>query len=392
MSIAFNQLSQILALAGSLDDSAGSNTARQRFRDFLDENVTEVGQVRDYVQECLKASDTQYSRALQDLINHIGRRFLGFEVTFGRYQGVKGQIGFDGHWVSPSGFHIVVEVKTSEVYPINTATLIGYVNELIGERTISDWDNALGLYVVGNPKPEVQQLENAIVAEKRTQQLRITSADSLLSLAELTNGFDVEHEDVLALLRPASPKVDPVVSLIARLIAQKTSEPTTDEVPESVIVQGGQSQKPKHVVSADANYWLTPVKGDDMQTAEEVLQTLLGEESIYAFGEKTPGRKRLKVGDRMCYYAAGKGVVAHAKVGSVPQKHLHPKVRHSDKYSWVFKVEDVELYLDEPIPVDAEMRSHLDAFKGRDPNKAWAWFVQATSRLTEQDFHALTQG
>ena len=94
----------------------------------------------------------------------------------------------------------------------------------------------------------------------------------------------------------------------------------------------------------------------------------------------------------MCYYAAGKGVVAHAKVGSVPQKHLHPKVRHSDKYPWVFKVEDVELYLDEPIPVDAEMRSHLDAFKGRDPTKAWAWFVQATSRLTEQDFHALTQG
>ncbi len=54
MTIAFNQLSQILALAGQLDDSTGSNTARERFRDFLDENVTEVGQVRDYVQECLK--------------------------------------------------------------------------------------------------------------------------------------------------------------------------------------------------------------------------------------------------------------------------------------------------------------------------------------------------
>ena len=188
MSIAFNQLSQILALAGSFDDSAGSNTARQRFRDFLDENVTEVGQVRDYVQECLKASDAQYSRALQDLINHIGRRFLGFEVTFGRYQGVKGQIGFDGHWMSPSGFHIVVEVKTSEIYPIKTATLVGYVNELIGEKKISDWDTALGLYVVGTPNREVQQLENSIVAEKRTHQLRIISADSLLSLAELMNG------------------------------------------------------------------------------------------------------------------------------------------------------------------------------------------------------------
>ncbi len=113
-----------------------------------------MGQVRDYVQECLKFSDIQYSRALQDLINHLGD-LLGFKAAYGRYQGVKGQIGFDGHWISPTGFHIVVEVKTSEVFPIKTATLIGYVDQLIGEKEISDWDTALGLYVVGNPNPEI---------------------------------------------------------------------------------------------------------------------------------------------------------------------------------------------------------------------------------------------
>jgi hypothetical protein len=389
LSIAFNQLSQILALAGSLDDSAGSNTARQRFRDFLDENVTEVGQVRDYVQECLKASDAQYSRALQDLINHIGRRFLGFEVTFGRYQGVKGQIGFDGHWMSPSGFHIVVEVKTSEIYPIKTATLVGYVNELIGEKKISDWDTALGLYVVGTPNREVQQLENSIVAEKRTHQLRIISADSLLSLAELMNGYDVEHENVLALLRPTSPTVDPVVSLISRLVAQQTSEPTSSNGGVEQTIQSVEPIEQQRVSTDDVAYWLTPVKGDKDQSAEDVLQTLLGQEGIYAFGERTPRRKELKAGDRMCFYAAGKGVVAHATVGSAPQKQRHPKVRHSDKYPWVFKVDDVELYLDEPIAVDAEMRSRLDAFKNRDLNKAWAWFVQATRILEQQDFQTL---
>jgi hypothetical protein len=307
MSIALSQLSQILDLAGSLDDLPGSNTPRQRFRDFLDKNVTEVGQVRDYVQECLKTPDAQYSRALQDLINHIGRRFLGFEVTFGRYHGVTGQIGFDGHWVSPTGFHLVIEVKTSEVYPIKTATLVGYVNELIGEKKISDWDTALGLYVVGNPNREVQQLENSIVAEKRTQQLRIISAESLLSLTELRNGFDVEHEDVLALLRPASPTVDPVVSLMARLVAQQASEtPISEEREASVQVVA----KPKPISTSDNNvaYWLTPVKGDKDQSAEEVLQTLLGQEGIYAFGERTPRRKELKAGDRMCFYAASKGV------------------------------------------------------------------------------------
>lgn len=400
MSIAFNQLGQILDLAGLLDDSVVSDSSRQRFRGFLEKNVTEVGQIRDYVQECLTSPDTQHSRALQDLINHIGQRFLGFDVTFGRYQGVKGQIGFDGLWKSPTGFYLVVEVKTSEVYPIMTATLVNYVNELIGEKKVPDWDNALGLYVVGNPNPEVQQLENAIVNEKRTQQLRVISAESLLSLAELMTDYDVEHEDVLALLRPASPTVDPVVSLIARLVAQKTSEPPTVVVPEppgkgDVVPepagQEGKMPPAGQTVSDEGSYWLTPVKGDKEQSAEDVLQNLLGQHGIYAFGEKTPGRKRLKVGDRICFYAAGKGVVAHAVVSLAPEKQVHPMVKYADKFPWVFKVENVELYLNSPIAVDAKMRSHLDAFKGKDFNKAWAWFVQATRRLTEQDFKVLTK-
>lgn len=389
MSIALNQLSQILNLVGQLDDSSGSDTPRQRFRDFLSKNVTEVGQVRDYVQECLITPDAQHSRALQDLINHMGR-FLGFDVTFGRYKGVKGQVGFDGHWKSPTGFHIVIEVKTSEIYPIKTATLIGYVNELIGEKKIPDWDTTLGLYVVGNPNPEVQQLENSIVAERRTQQLRIVSAESLLSLAELMNGYDVEHEDVLALLRPVSPTVDPVVSLIARLVAQQTSELPIDGEPEPP-VQSDESPEPARVSGDGTAYWLTPVKGDEEQSAEEVLQTLLGQEGIYAFGERTPRRRELKAGDRMCFYATGKGVVAHASVSSAPQKQLHPSVRYSDKYPWIFRVEGVQLYFDEPIAVDAEMRSRLEAFKSRDLNKAWSWFVQATRKITEQDFGALTR-
>jgi hypothetical protein len=72
-------------------------------------------------------------------------------------------VGFDGHWQSPSGFHLVVEVKTSETYPIKTVTLLGYIQTLISERQIPDEDHALGLYVVGRPNPEIRQLENAIL-------------------------------------------------------------------------------------------------------------------------------------------------------------------------------------------------------------------------------------
>lgn len=373
-------LDRILALVGKLDDAPGDETPRERFRHFLRENVLEVGQIRDYVGECLRNSGNQYNRALQDLVNHIGH-FLEFNVTFGRYQGVHGEIGFDGHWKSPTGFHIVVEVKTTETYAIRTATLVGYVDELISEGKIPNWDSSLGLYVIGRPDPEIRQLENAILIEGRTHQLRIISVESLLSLAEMMNEYDITHEDILALLHPSGPSIDSIVDLMARLIAESREkehpdEETTPELP---------------VEEIEPAYWLTPVRSDEEQTAEEVIQTLVGQERIYAFGERTPGRKHLKPGDWICFYATGKGVVGHARVVSTPEKKPHPAVRNPEMYPWVFHLDEAQLYLEEPVVIDAALRSSLDAFRDRDPNTPWAWFVQATRKVTEHDFGILTR-
>ncbi len=35
------------------------------------------------------------------------------------------------------------------------------------------------------------------------------------------------------------------------------------------------------------------------------------------------------------------------------------------------------------------MQKRLDAFNGRDPGKAWAWFVQGTRMVTPADFERL---
>jgi hypothetical protein len=218
-------LNEILDLVGPLDDSAGEDTPRERFRRFLRKNVHEVGEIRDHIEQCLRTSGEQYNRALQDLINYVGE-FLGFRVEYGRYRGVQNQIGFDGFWQSPFGLNLVVEVKTTETYAIRTATLIGYVDDLISQKRIPSWDDVLGLYVVGRPDPELRQLENTIVAEKRTHQLRFTSAESLLSLAEIMSEYDVTHDDMLDLLRPSGPSIDGLVGLIARLVAQETVEHT----------------------------------------------------------------------------------------------------------------------------------------------------------------------
>lgn len=249
----------------------------------------------------------------------------------------------------------------------------------------------MGLYVVGRSDPEVKQLENAILAEKRMDHLRVISAESLLSLAELMNDYDVSHEDVLAILRPSGPVIDPAIDLMARLAAQpldneickeRPSEPKTSETsPPSIIKE-----------KVEAAYWLTPVKADDIQTAEEVIEALVDKERIYAFGERTPGRKHIKPGDGICFYATGNGVIAHAKVASSPEKIPNKAVRDSEKYPWVFKLEDAKIYLENPIVIDAALRVKLDAFEGRNPNTSWAWFVQATRKITGHDFQVLVRG
>jgi hypothetical protein len=382
-------LTQILALVGELDDSPGNETARERFRRFLKDNAKDIGQLRDYIQECLSTSGTQYSRALQDLANYIGS-FLEFEVVYGRYQGVQGQLGFDGHWRSPKDFHIVTEIKTTDAYAIKTATLNGYIDGLISEKKIPTPDSALGLYVVGRPDAELKQLENAIIAEKRTDRLRVISIESLLSLAELKSKYDLSHQDILEILRPSGPKIDPVIDLIAGLVAEPTEPQDLPSVPKPNPVAVVTQEKPQPLPETVA-YWLTPVQSWEDETAEECIQELVGEKHFYAFGQRTAGRKHMKPGDRIGFYATTKGVVADATISSHPQKTPRPDGLTSEEYPWVCSLKDASLYLNQPVAVDANLRMQLDAFKGRDPEQGWAWFVQATRKVSPHDFALLTR-
>ncbi len=100
--------------------------------------------------------------------------------------------------------------------------------------------------------------------------------------------------------------------------------------------------------------------------------------------------KALKPGDRICFYETGKGVVAEAEVASAPEHRHLPYVRTPEKYPWAFRVQDVRYFFDEPVVIDTGVRTQLDAFRGRDPSRGWAWFVQQTHPVTAHDFALLT--
>lgn len=383
-------LDSILKLVGKLDDTPSDDPARERFRQYLKENILQVGQLRDYIEECLRSSGTQQNRALQDLINYVGA-FLGFEVTYGRYSGVTNENGYDGYWKSSNDFHIVIEVKTTEVYPIKAASLDGYISALVSDKIIPNKSKALGLYVVGRPDPEIRQLENNILAEKRVQEMRIISAESLLSLAEMVSEYDVSHDDVLAILRPSGPTIDTVVNLMARLVAEPLVQ---EDIEDDLAVVGKKKEEPSLQLSAEREgqfYWITPVSSDDESTSEDVITKLVKQEKVYAFSENTPVRKGIKVGDLICFYAVQTGVVAHATVASDPENKPHPKVRRSDKYPWTIKLDSVSYYFEKPVLIDPDLRKKLDAFEGKDLTKPWSWFVKIARKVSQNDFSVLTR-
>ncbi len=373
-------LQDILELVGTLDDTEGDNTPRERFRKYLEKSVGTIGAVRDSIETCIRTSGPQYNRALQDLINHAAR-LIGFTVAFGRYQGVQGQIGYDGLW-RLDDFSIVAEVKTTDAYAIKTATLIGYVDQLISDKQIPKWERALGLYVVARPDVALKQLDNAIIAERRTHQLRAATVESILSIAELVQERFITTKEALILLRPSGVLVDDTVALLARVASQARQEP--DELPAPDVSIGS---APPPLQAGARVYLLTPVRDRENATGEKVIRDLL-DSGWYVFGDRTPGRKNLKPGDRICFYWSGVGVVADAEVANAPQRKKVAHVHEPERFPWAFKVKNAR-YFDKPIVIDAALRAQLDGFKGRDPDRAWAWFVQGTHPVTEHDFQLL---
>jgi len=375
-------LETLLNLVGALDDSDDPNSARARFRVYLQESIHSVGDLRAYVDAALSSSGEQYNKALQDLINHAGY-LLGFEVEFGRYRGVPGQIGFDGLWRSPTGQALVVEAKTTDVYTVKTATLLGYINALVSAGQLERPNQAIGLYVYGRFDAATSQLEKAIVAEGRQEQLRVAGVDALLNLLELKQEYELEHETVFQLLLPSPVRVDTIVNLIFDITSQERRA-AVEEAPSFV-----QPEQP--IADQQINYYLLPAADseDGMPVLENLHHWL--DRGMWGLGQRTGYRKSFRPGDRLCFYAVRIGVVVECTVTSLAfdlDRKKSPKPHLEVPYG--IRLKDVRWFEDTPIALTPEVRAELSAFEGRDLNKGWAWFVQGTSKLTAEDFELLT--
>ncbi len=177
------RVQQIIAIAGDGKLRDGTFTSLE-FREFLSQVSSDV--LRRYAEECLKESFTDSGLALQDIINQVGRR-LGFTVTDGRYQGVRGENGFDGLWRFPDGHCVVVEVKTTDAYRIDSDKIAGYRKRLIAGNEINE-ENSSILIIVG--RKDTGDLEAQIRGSRHAWDIRLISVDALVRLMLLKESVD----------------------------------------------------------------------------------------------------------------------------------------------------------------------------------------------------------
>jgi hypothetical protein len=206
---------QIIAFAGDAgDDQLRDGSAKSdEFREFLAHIPSDI--LMRYVNQCLQNSFPGSGLVLQDLVNQIGRR-LGFNVTNGRYQGVRNQIGCDGIWILTNGHTLIVEVKTTDVYQIPLDTLAKYRRQLIEQNKCTE-DTSSILIVLGRDDRDTRDLEAQIRGSHHARNIRLISIEAfgqLMALKEKIGDLQIIERISQILIPREYTKLDEIVSLI----------------------------------------------------------------------------------------------------------------------------------------------------------------------------------
>lgn len=196
----------------------------------LREYLGKVGtvEIARYVDHCLSASFPKSGMVLQDLVNELGRR-LDYVVENGRYQGVKGKIGFDGLWLSPEGHTLIVEVKTTDAYRLSLDTLATYRTKLAEADKLS-FDSSV-LIVVG--REDTGELEAQIRGSRHAWDIRVISAEALIKLVLLKENTEAAEtgRKMRSLLTPIEyTRLDRMVDVMFTTATdvEEASEPDED--------------------------------------------------------------------------------------------------------------------------------------------------------------------
>jgi hypothetical protein len=355
-------LDQLLTIVGRLDDSPGFDTPRERYRRFLQDRVTVLESARLLIQHCREQSGEQSHRALQDVMTVFGR-FLGFETTFRRYQHDPGDPPIHGTWQARHRLHIALTLCSDQMFDIDLETIAGSVSaDAAGTGT------RIGLLVATPLFAARDRVERALAAGKYPN-LRLASLRGLLRLAALVDGRHLSSDDVLQVFNPAV-SLDARVDLLERVAA--AARPTASNDAALSLSQDE---------SRGRRYWVNAMRIEAFTPTERIVRSLLGTRQILGINPAPGIEDRVRIGDAICVFIAGRGIVAHATIAGILTDGSRI-IRNARRFTHVLRLTDVTLY-DTPVVPNQDLARKLDLALAEDPEAV-------TVSISPREFDSIT--
>lgn len=346
-------LDQILMLTGRLDEPAGFDSARERFRRFLLDHVREPAMARVLIDECQHAPGDEHRRALQDLVVLLGR-FLGFHARFGfsgRY----------GEWQS-KGLHVLVDVRAGDADDVGLTAFSQAISAAAAAPAAAG-TRVVGVCVVTPMYPGRAALESA--PPEAGAAVAVVALSALLSVTALAAAGRASHDDVVRLLTSSAP-LGFVLALLERCADDR-----------ALLSSGSQRG---HVDST--GFWILRLAGARGTSPEEFLEIVIGRRHLLGLAGDRAANDAVQPGDRICFSIEGKGVVGHGRV--VPLGSDQPTLRDAHRFRHVWGLDDIRVYLAAPVAVDVETELRLRA--AGDPGREGQTMVS----ITRESFDAMT--
>jgi hypothetical protein len=367
-------LRDVLTLVGRLDDAAGTDTPRDRFRRFLDERVHDVAAARDLLNQCQEVLGDQHARARQDLVVVLGR-FLGFEIMFGSYEHAPAA-RVSGQWRARRLARIVLDIRSEQTQEAAVDELARTVAALPAAAGESD-ERWVGLCVT-TPFYAARRRLEALLGQRETRDIRSVSLDSLLWLADMAASNRIEQADSVRLLT-SGPDSDFMIDLMRRLTesAARTAPDGSVATPQVHPVAGAATaveevvpepqppsfawpaaspvRDPINRERADApatGFWLAHLATDEDASPQLVLDTVIRRRQVLGISDTGGFPPAAKPGDWVCFYIDDAGIVGHAQLDGVISD-ATAMIRGARRFNAVFRLQHVGVY-DVPSPVVAD--------------------------------------
>jgi hypothetical protein len=200
---------------------AGQRTTwspREWFRGYLRLHTSGTADLTWYFIQSVPrfGSDPEVQLAVEELVDHLGR-ILGFETA-------RDDDAASAVWTSPAGCHLLVWVVDAR----NAATRLGKIGHardaVLASVQVPTDDRVSCLCIICGAANQ-RLLTDVLDLRRQSAHVRLIGIDALIRLTEAVEHRRLSHDEIVSLLRPASPFADAVVSLVT---ARSTASAATD--------------------------------------------------------------------------------------------------------------------------------------------------------------------